>query len=505
MRVFFKYLIWLFSLLSLTIYFLLGTQLGHKLMGSILGTYLSSKTHNSIEVDSLNLEYYPMLYIDMKINNVSKVHLVGTANRELIDMNYHLVGEQYRWNNFFIDGVVNVKGKLRGSFSALEVEGTGMAFDGNTTYEFIKKPKKFEKMNVRLINVKSEALMKFLNYKPLFRGRADIESHFEEFSTYSKEGEAKIFMSRGFMPTVAPYVPFVLNTTIDFENISYKLNGKIESDIGTLKISEGKYHSSRKEGSAEYDLKLKNLVYFEELLKHRYEGKLNTIGSLEYKEGKFSAKGKTDRFDGVLTYTYSDENLDLDLKGLSLVKMLREYHYPALLSAKVYGDIDYNIKDKIVLINTVLKGARFRETKMTNMIYNTTGINMLSEVYDQSSFVAGYQNERLTAVLKIDNGRNHIYLNNTVLNAKTNSIDSDFEVQIHGEELAGKIYGTLEDPSVSVDMKKLIKYQVEKRFGSWFGTKKTEHLKSTVKKKLNNIDLEDAKNKASSLINNIFN
>ena len=505
MKVFLKYLLWLLSFFSLIIFYLFSTQLGHKTMGYLLGEYLSTKTYNKIEIQSFNLDNYPKLIIDMKINAGANVHLIGTADMHHVDMDYHLTGETYQWNNFFINSPINLKGHMKGLASQLDVRGRGEVFDGNVSYSFIKIPNKFKNMKILLHEVKSEEVLQFLKLKPLVRGRVNIQSEFKLFSKYEKEGKSNIVMRRGFMPTVAPYVPFTLNTTIDFENIAYTFNGEIKSEIGSLVVHNGHYHKSRKSGKSEYNLKIKELSYFEDFLKHRYSGPFNTQGVLTYKEKHVSLRGVTDKFDGQLEYEYKDKSVDLNLKGTSLVKMLRQFNYPALLSAKVYGNIDYDIDEQIILINTKLKKTRFRETKMTNMIYSTTGINVLADVYNDSSFVAGYQNERLTAILKIDNGKNHLYLNDTVLNRRTNSIDSNFEVRMQGEELFGKIYGTLESPSVSVDMKKLIKYQVEKKFGSWFKNKKTENIKSRINEKLKGVDLEEVKDKASSLINNFFN
>jgi len=477
MKVFLKYMFWLLSFLMLTVYYLLSTQLGHKTMGYFLGEYLTKKTYNKIDVESFDLSRYPNLVIDMKVNNETKVQLMGKANVHEVDMDYQLKGEKYRWNNFLIDSPIDVQGHIKGLASNLVVNGKGEVFDGNVTYSFIKVPNEFMNMKIALHDVESQKVLKFLKRRPLLRGRVNIISEFEIFSKYKKIGKSRVFMQKGFLPTFAPYVPFVLNSKIDFENVSYKFNGDIQSDIGNLVVNNAYYHKSQNIGGCDYDLKIKELSYFEEFLKGNYSGELNTEGKLEYKEKNFILEGVTDKFDGKLEYLYKDESLDLNLEGLSLVKIVQQFKYPSLLMAKVYGNVNYDLANKIILINTKLKETQFRETKMTNMISSATGINMLTDVYDDSSFVAGYQNKRLTSILKIDNGVNHLYLNDTVLNSETNSIDSKFEIKMQNEELFGEIYGTLENPSVSIDVKRLIKYQVEKKLGSFFGNSTKKKLK----------------------------
>ena len=469
MKIFLKYLLWLFSLCMLIIYYLFFTSLGHKTLGFMIGEYLSKKTYNKMVVSNFNLNNYPELILDIKVNNTATVHLEGTANSHEVDMTYHLQGEEYHWNNFLIESPVDVTGKIKGLASNFMVEGEGRAFDGNISYRFLKIPKKFKDMDVLLTNAKSKEILKFLKQEPLITGRVNINSQFKVFSKYERDGVAKVTMSRAFMPSVAPYVPFKLQSTIAFKDMAYNVDGQINSDIGSLEVKDGYYHKIRKEGHGKYILHLTELSYFDEILKRRYTGPLDTHGSMVYEDKEIRVEGITDKFDGELNYLYSKDTLTLKLKKLSLEKLLKQLNYPALLTAKVDGKVDYNVKDKIMLIDTKLKEARFKRTKMTDMVLAAAKIDMLADVYDDSSFVAGYQNEQLTAVLRIANRVNHIYLNNATLNRKKNSIDSDFEVRMNGQEIFGRITGSLKHPSVTVDMKRLIKDQIEKKIDSLFG------------------------------------
>ena len=476
MKIFLKYLLLLFTLCILTIFYLFFTELGAKTLGFMLGKYLSTKTHNKIVVSNFNLDNYPKLILDIKVNNTATVHLDGIANSHEVDMSYHLRGKKYHWNNFFIDTPIDVKGDMRGLFSNLIIKGRGRVFDGNITYSFIRDSKKIKNINIVLNNAKSKELSLFFKQKPLIRGRVSIDSKFKVFSKYERDGVAKITMSRAFMPSVAPYVPFTLKSTIAFKDMIYIINGQIDSDIGSLNIEDGYYNKNKKEGYGKYRLHLTELSYFDEILKRRYTGSLDTNGSMIYRDKKIILEGITNKFDGELSYLYSQDNLKLKLKKVSLEKILTQLNYPVLLTAKVDGKVDFNIKDKIMLIDTKLKEAQFKRTKMTDMVLKAVNINMLADVYDNSSLVAGYQNEQLSAVLKVDNRVNHIYLNNATLNRKNNSIDSDFEVRMNGQEIFGKITGSLNNPSVSIDMKRLLKEQIENKIDSFFGQGKIRNI-----------------------------
>ena len=469
MKIFLKYLLWLFSLSILAIFYLSFTELGDKTLRFIFSEYLSKKTHNKIVVLDFNLNSYPRLIFDVKVNDTSTVHLEGRVDSHKVDMTYHLQGKKYHWNNFFIDGPIDVKGKMMGLVSNLRVDGRGRAFDGNISYSFLKLTTKIKDINLLLTNAKAKEVLNFLKQKPLIEGRVNINSHFKVFSKYKRDGIAKITMSRAFMPSIAPYVPFKLRVTVTLKDMAYSIDGQIDSDIGSLEIKDGYYHKTKKEGDAKYTLHLRELSYFDKILKDRYIGSLDTNGSIVYRDKKIRVEGVTDKFDGELYYLYSKDSLTLKLKKLSLEKILKQLNYPILLTAKVDGKVDYSIKDKIMLIDTKLKEARFRRTKMTDMVLRAVNIDILADVYDNSSFVAGYQNEQLAATLKIDNRVNHIYLNNAILNREKNSIDSDFEVKIDGQEIFGRITGSLKHPSVSIDIRRVIKEQIKKKIDSFFG------------------------------------
>jgi len=92
------------------------------------------------------------------------------------------------------------------------------------------------------------------------------------------------------------------------------------------------------------------------------------------------------------------------------------------------------------------------------------------------------------------------------MNSKTNEITADFEVAIEGQEFVGEVYGTLEDPKVSLDMSKLIKYQINKKIENFFGTGKPLNRKNT-KKKFNEMKNElnyKVKQKTRSFLDGFF-
>ncbi len=510
MRIFIQYFLWFLSSLTILFFYFLNTSVGHENLGYLVEDYLSKKTYNDIKVHSLNLEKYPHIVMNLTVNNSANILLKGKVDNYKVDMDYHLKGKAFKFNNFYIEDNIDVQGSLYGPFSQLLVEGKGRAFNGNVVYGFTKIPTQIKDMNIILEEVDSQKVLKLLKKPLILKGKVDVDAAFKSFSKYKKRGQAKIVMSDALMPDVASKVPFSLHTTIDFDDIAYKYVGKIDSKIGNLIVTKGEYHQSRKVAQANYKLHLKDLSYFEKFLKHKYIGGLDANGSVIYDNGLL-VKGYTHKFGGRLEYTYKKKNIDLKLNEVYLERLLEQFSYPIVLRSDVSGTINYDMKDKIILINTKLQKTRFIQTKMTKMIYNTTGINLLSGEYDKSTFTGGYQNQLLSSELKIDDGVSHLYLIDTKMNAQNNKVNSKFEIKMQCQEIYGDIYGTLEDPKVSVDMSRLLKYQMNKQMGAWLGTQKSEVVKKELKsvkkdvtEKLKEINVDDVTQTAKSILNGFF-
>ena len=492
MRILLKYFIWLLSLVCLVIYYLLGSTLGHKNVGYFVEDYYSKKLDNKIEVLFLDVGNYPFIIAELKINDTAVLSLKGDADRDNMDMAYHLRGENFKWNSHNILQAIDLKGRMNGKLSELEVKGEGEIFEGKTSYSFVRRGSRFEALDISLNDIASGDFLRFLKYDFEIEGVADVFLNFDYFSDFRKKGVAKIRMKKAMLPKVSGEVNFSLEAEIAYKDLLRNFFLDIHSDIGKLRVANGYYNKSAALMEAEYGLHINELAYFEKFLRHKYHGELNTAGKFKYESGEVILVGDSTSYGGLLEYNYKNNYLDILFKGVALEKLLRQLSFPALLSSKIYGTASYDIEDEIILVNTKLKETRFRRTKMTDKIYEFTDIDIRKDIYNNSIFTAAYEDNILTSFLQIDNGVNHLYLRNTKMNSQTNAITADFEISIDEQEFLGEVYGTLKDPKVNLDMTRLIKYQINKKIDNFFGREKPLNKENTkeklyeIKENLNN-------------------
>ncbi|CAA6801710.1 MAG: Unknown protein [uncultured Sulfurovum sp.] len=514
MKILSIYIIWLFSFFTLILFYFLGTELGHLSIAKLAEYHYSQKMENKLEILSLNIEEYPKIRAEIKINDQALLTLNGFPDKQNMDLNYHLRGDTFTWDGYSIDTPADVTGKMRGAFSNLFISGKGKIFDGNITYSFIRKPNRLETMKLGLQSVNSEPLLEFLSYKDLLRGEVDVFMDFDYFTSYRREGSVKVRMNKGTIPKLSEEIEVDLDAEVLVKDLLHEFFADIKSDLGKLRVANGHYNRAANITTADYGLHVNDLSDFEDFLDHKYHGSLNTAGSLKYDNGDLSLIGDTISYGGFLDYNYRNQYLDMNFKGVSLEQVLQQLSFPALLSAKIEGSASYDIANDLILVNTKLKEARFRRTKMTDTIYEMIGIDVLKDVYDDSVFTAGYQNYTLTSLLEIENGINHLYLKDTRMNSKTNTIEANFEVLLDGEEFVGEISGTLEDPKVSLDMTQLIGYQINKSIDTFFGTGKPlnrknaeerlDEMQNELNNQMQNFEMENVERKTRSFLDGFF-
>jgi len=510
MQILLKYFLWFLATLAVLIFYFFNTTSGHQTLGFLVEDYLSKKIHNEVKIHSLNLKNYPKIYISLTLNGKSEVILKGEIDNNRIDMDYHLKGDSFRFDEFIIEDPLELEGHLEGAYSQLLIEGKGDIFRGDILFGFIKVPKQIEDLNMILKSVDSQKILTFLKKPTIIQGDADIEASVEIFSQFKKRGQVKINMSKAVIADIDPNLSFSLISKVDFDNKLYRYTAKVDSKLGKINIKDAQYNEETKVTEAKYKLELKDLDYFEKFLKHKYIGPLDTNGTIIYNNGLL-IKGETNKFGGKLEYFYEKENIDLTLKEVYLERLLEQFSYPILLRSDVSGTITYNMKDKIVLMDTKLRKTRFIKTNITKLLYDSIGINLLSGTYNESTFKGTFQDNLLSSELKIDDGESHLYLSETKMNSKSNKINSKFEIKMQGEEIHGSIYGELEDPKVSIDMRRLLNYQMNKQMDTWLGIENSEMLKSEltnvkedVAEKINAIDVQEVTETAESFINSFF-
>ncbi len=246
------------------------------------------------------------------------------------------------------------------------------------------------------------------------------------------------------------------------EKIKFYGNGKIfssknKSPVATIKFKNGNLDKTLKLVKCDYQFKVDNLSV---MTKKKYNGRLNVVGQILYHKGLQIVGGAED-FGGYASFRYKDDNVSMKLAGLDAQKILYLLNYPTILDAKINGNVKYHLTNENAAIDLGMKNISFLNCVTTQNLYNVLKIDMRKSSFKYGQFVANVDKEHLKCDFQIQNPNSHLYLTNTIINQNKETINSYFDLKMQNQELSGKIYGNLYEPTVKVNMGALFAFKVK--------------------------------------------
>ena len=461
---FFKYFIYFLIFLSLLLFYFFFTALGQSNIYTIIGNKLSKKTDLDIEIKSIELENYPHVRIEMNVEKKAKLILWGYLDDTLIDMDYNLTSECIATDLCEIDDDINIHGHVKGPFTKLSLQGKGIALDGNVTYTAIKYPDKVENVAIQMTDVNSSKLFKLLGQTAFIKGKANADVNFSFMSEDHRKGHITYDVKdKNFKG-----IPLDLHTKVTIIDEQHTFIIDLTSPYLTLNVSKGHYNQKEKRANAFYTLDVKDLSKLEMLLGYKYQGEFYAMGEILY-DNYFKVTGLSKTFGGMTEFLFEKDGLKVDLNNVLLEEMMHLFPVPPLLTANATGTMYYNLIQKTLVANTTLKNAKFIHTKLANVIRKKSKVNLLKETFDDSSLNFTYHNDIILGDLKLANEHSHVYLKSTKIDTNESTINAYFDFKMQKQEFSGKVFGPLDNPTINLNMQKLIRYQMDKQVDKMIG------------------------------------
>jgi hypothetical protein len=425
---------------------------------------LSQKTDLNIKITSINIEHYPQVRFVMHIENKAKLTLWGHLDDAHVDMDYTLSSDCIAIELCKIDDKIKIKGHVSGPFSKLKITGKGLALDGNVTYSAIKYTDKVENIRLDMYDVNSTKLFHLLGQDALITGKANASLKFSLMNKTHKKG----FLTYHVKDEDYEGIALELKTKVTIDDDIHHFQIDINSPALTLNISKGVYSQEKSNAHAFYTLDIKDLSKLEQLLGYKYRGPFYARGEMSY-DKYFKVTGLSKSFGGITDFVFEKDGLKIELKNVLLQEIMHLFPFPSMLTANADGHIYYNFIQNTLVVNTKLKNAKFTHSKLVSVIRKKSGANMLNETFDNSTLDLTYHNAVILGDLKLANHRSHIYLTSTKINTDKNSINAFFDFQMQKQEFSGKVFGSLANPNVNLNMQRLIRYQMDKQVDKMIG------------------------------------
>jgi len=475
MVTFFKYSVYFLIALSLFLFYFLFTPLGQSNIYHFIGEKLSKKNGVHIEVQSIKLIDYPQqVHIVLHIEKKAKLTLTGYVDDALMDMDYILTSDCIATDYCNIDDDIQIQGHVKGPFSKLVITGEGQALSGNVRYSAVKYTDKVKNLVLKMHDVNATKLSRLLGQKSYIKGEADVKVNFSLMNDENKYGtivyDVKDKNFRG--------IPLQLHSDINISNAEHTFSIRVNSPSLTLTIEQGHYNQESKEAKAFYILDIKALHQLKELLGYDYQGSFFARGEMSYTD-KVKITGLSKSFGGLVDFLFEDSVLKMQLNKVSFMDVLHLFPFPSMLDAQTDGKIVYNFKQKTLDVHTTLNHAKFLPSSLVDAVMKKSHANMMNETFEHSKLDLSYHNNIILGNLKLINPHSHVYLTTAKINTEQNTINAYFDFKMQHQEFAGKVYGSLDDPKVNLNLQKLVRYQMDKQVDKMIGKdgrKMMEHM-----------------------------
>lgn len=435
----------------------LHTQ-GHKVKGKV---YIRLSDYGNDTQYTLQDTY---LRFDGSVDTHYKLKLNGLLSESMINMDYVLQSKRFPSPLFTIEDEIEIKGHLNGPYARMHLQGEGTALDGRLHYDGIKVGDHLEDLTLVMDDIRALKLSTLLGQPELPDGKVHIDADFRYLSNEKRKGTIRYRLKE----STYSGLPLVFNSQINVKDDKQTFTAEATLGSTEINLTEGVYNSETNLTSAFYTMQTKDLGELEILLGYRYKGPFAATGQVDYND-QVEIRGLSKTFGGLLDFLYKKEMLYVDLEAVSLKYIMNLFPYPLMLDAETTGTINFDFKKSLLLVDTNLTQAKFLHTDLVDTIYQKSQVNVLHEIFDDSSLTLKYQNDLLVGDLKLGNDTGAFTLTNTKINTAKNTINAYFAFDMQEQEFSGKVYGSMDDPKVNLDMQKIIQREMDKQLDGIIG------------------------------------
>ena len=430
-----KYIIYLIVFISLIVVYFLFTPWGNKQIYSSVASTLSKETGLNIEVRTIDLLEYPYLESDMLVEGKYKLNVKGYFQDDHLDMDYRLTGSCLQSDVCTIDDEIDVAGHMNGPLGHVHVTGEGKALDGNVSYLWTKHDEIFKDLQLEMKEVNSTKLFTLFGEKPLFKGKANANIHFDHIGEESKKGTVVYEIKNENISGLS----VDLHTQIDVKDTNYSFVMNVTAPNLMLKFSEGHYDQEKEYGHAFYTLDIKELSTLEKLTQEKYTGPFYALGEIAY-DKQFTVKGLSKSLGGLIDYIYKKDTLQVDLTQVPSTNIMQRLSTTPLIDTHITGSIEHNLSTKTTKVNTKLQDAKLLPSELLQTLSEKSGIDLSKEVFGNSYIDIVLKENIVTGDIHFSNAENHLLLKNTKADLTKKSIDTMLDLKIKEHKITGRTY-----------------------------------------------------------------
>ncbi len=299
-----------------------------------------------VEITKLNSKF-GYIDIDAKSSNGIKANTNGSVEYldKKFDLAYTINAPSVKMREQEIKVDLSLRGQAVGSVKNFGVNGSGKAFDSDIKYKFIIKNSNPQSIEAIIDSAQISKIFATLNQVPIVDGYLFVNANMPSLDIKNPSGKAHIevkdgrfnrgFIKREFKILLPKDEKF--KAKIDMAVAKKYIIGKGDINTTTAKLKIKKITSTLnfKQAKAYYNLKIDNLARINQIANIKLKGRLDLDGAFYANLAKniYQFDALTKSLGGKLKLIYNTNRVKLNLKDISIVKVLRMLSLPYYISA----------------------------------------------------------------------------------------------------------------------------------------------------------------------------
>ena len=372
---------------------------------------IQKKLQKDVHVEAFTLKTN-FIDLEVTIDKNSKLLINGNFNifDETVDIEYTVDAKDLKTPYVNIEGLLHVKGNVKGEMNNFQADGTGVIFNSKINFLTHIVEQKVKAIKLDAKNIRIQSILTFLK-KPIYsKGMIDINMDIKQKDN-NFVGKSDVIIHYGTLNNALLERDFnlkpdrivtyrgTINATINGEKIHAKTN--IFSNIAKIETKNSQYDMKKKVFYSDYIVRIPELSAFEKNI----QGNIVLNGNIQKTKEDFSFDVNSKTLGGDIKAVLFNDTLKVDLTNLNIANIETMFSQPKRSEGKLTLSIDIqnmkaqNIEGKIVLHvdDGILHVKELLDTKKDDKIrYKLTAVSDI--VQNNASLKANI----ISDVLKLD-------------------------------------------------------------------------------------------------------
>jgi hypothetical protein len=241
------------------------------------------------------------------------------------------------------------------------------------------------------------------------------------------------------------------------------INTKVKSALANISLDNTVIDTEKKMFRGSYLLDIPDLKKLHKVIDQKLYGPLVLKGEWSKDKKLTKVTGETTTLGGKIDYRLTGDNLSSTINNVPLENILGMLGHKQDFLGKAFGKGKYNLKKKLGVVDLDIKSFQIKPSQITNTIKMVIGKDPARVIFDSTKFHADIKGKVTYYTLHAVGSKSSIDITEGRIDKINNTNTAKFKFVYEKYTVHGKIYGTRDNPKVTIDTSAILKEKIDEQ------------------------------------------